>query len=105
MGSTRKIKMIGQKGGKSGGGAFSLPEEDPNNLKSKSTARIIDLVSEGPIVGLVNGSESVFYDGTPLKNGDPGAFILFTPGHVLPSSIRYSLKSRSATAVHVISKA
>ena len=43
----------GNKGGKGGGG--HKYHEDPNNLKSVSTAKVLDLISEGEIVGLVNG--------------------------------------------------
>lgn len=60
-------------GGKSGSSSSSTPTEDPNNLVSKSTARIIDAISEGPIVGLVNDWQSVFLDDTPVQNSD-GSF-------------------------------
>ena len=42
--------------------------EQPDSLRSKSFARLIDLVSEGPIEGLVNGLQSVYLDDTPLLN-------------------------------------
>lgn len=60
-------------GGKGGGGGSSrTPVEAPNTLRSAATARIIDLLGEGPIVGLVDGLKSVFLDDTPLqdKNGN-----------------------------------
>jgi predicted phage tail protein len=53
-------------GGKSGGGGSSTPREDPDSLQSQALARGIDLICEGPIVGLVDGPQSVFVDGTPL---------------------------------------
>lgn len=46
------------------------PVESPNTLKSTALAKIIDLVSEGEIVGLVDGMKSVFLDETPLQNAD-----------------------------------
>jgi predicted phage tail protein len=46
------------------------PQESPNTLRSRNVARIIDLLCEGPIQGLVNGDRSVFIDGTPLRNPD-----------------------------------
>lgn len=37
-------------------------------LQSRAYARILDLVSEGEIEGLVNGAKSIYLDGTPLQN-------------------------------------
>ena len=54
-------------GGKGGGGGQS-PKEDDNTLFSASKARIIDLVSEGEIVGLLEGSKSIFLNETPLQD-------------------------------------
>lgn len=39
-------------------------------LRSKSFARILDLVSEGEIEGLVNGAKSIYLNSTPLQNPD-----------------------------------
>lgn len=47
-----------------------VPVEAPNNLRSKARGRILDLLCHGPIVGLVNGLQSVFLDDTPLQNPD-----------------------------------
>jgi len=44
--------------------------EAPDNLQSVAYARILDLVSEGEIVGLVDGMRSVFLGETPLANAD-----------------------------------
>jgi predicted phage tail protein len=44
-----------------------------DNLQSKQLARVIDLVSEGEIKGLVNGLKSIYLDDTPLQNSD-GSF-------------------------------
>ena len=44
--------------------------EAPNTLQSKNTARVIDLIAEGPIAGLVNGAQSIYFDDTPLQNSD-----------------------------------
>lgn len=54
----------------SGGGESHTPVEDPDSLQSTAYARVLDLVSEGPIVGLVNGQQSVFLNETPLANPD-----------------------------------
>lgn len=61
--------IIGYGGGKGGGGG-SAPTETPDSLHSIAYARVLDLVSEGEIGGLVNGLQSVFLDGTPLLNPD-----------------------------------
>ncbi|WP_086932190.1 host specificity protein J [Agarilytica rhodophyticola] len=67
------MDIIGNKGGKAGGGAARAAQEDPNTLKSVATARVLDLVSEGEIEGLVNGLQSVYLDGVPVQNDD-GSF-------------------------------
>ena len=56
-------------GGKGGGGGASAPSEDDNTLFSESTARLIDLVSEGEIGGLINAKQSIFLNETPLQDG------------------------------------
>lgn len=63
------------KGGGKGGGSSSTraAQEDPNTLQSQATAKIIDLISEGEIGGLVNGLRSVYFDDTPVQNED-GSF-------------------------------
>ncbi len=58
----------GGKGGGGGGGSSRTPVEAPNTLQSAATARIIDLLGEGPIIGLVDGLKSVFLDDTPLQS-------------------------------------
>lgn len=52
----------------SGGGA-GVPTIN-NNLRSRQTARILDVISEGEINGLVSGAKSIFLDGTALQNAD-----------------------------------
>lgn len=47
-----------------------MSTEDKDSLRSTSFARIIDLVSEGEIVGLVDGARSIYLDDTPLQNAD-----------------------------------
>jgi predicted phage tail protein len=56
--------------GSKGGGSGSTPTESPDSLHSIAYARVLDLVSEGPIYGLVNGLQSVYLDDTPIVNGD-----------------------------------
>lgn len=59
-----------QKGGKAGGGSTRSAQEDPNTLQSQATAKVLDVISEGEIVGLVNGLKSIYFDETPLQNPD-----------------------------------
>jgi predicted phage tail protein len=62
--------IIGYGGGGKGGGGGSAPTESPDSLHSIAFARVLDLVSEGEIAGLVNGLRSIYLDGTPLTNDD-----------------------------------
>lgn len=57
--------------GSKGGASKPRPSvEAPDSLQSTAYARILDLVSEGEIVGLKNDKRSVFLDETPLANAD-----------------------------------
>lgn len=58
-------------GGKGGGNART-PVETPDSLHSMAVARIIDLVSEGEIRGLVAGNQSVHLNQVPIQNPDGG---------------------------------
>ena len=57
-------------GGKSGGGTARVAQEAPDSLRSKAYARVVDLISEGEIEGLVAGLQSVYLDDTPIQNAD-----------------------------------
>jgi predicted phage tail protein len=56
----------------SGGGDDSphVPTQASDTLQSVAYLRIVDLLCEGEIVGLVNGDKSVFINETPLQNAD-----------------------------------
>ena len=60
----------GEGGGGKGGGSSRVAQEDPNTLRSKNVANVIDLIGEGPIYGLVDGLRSVYLDGVPVQNND-----------------------------------
>lgn len=60
----------GSKGGKGGGGATYVPSEQPNTLQSKSLVKVVDLIGEGEVLGLVDGGKSIYFDDTPLQNAD-----------------------------------
>lgn len=59
-------RISGAKGGAGGGGGG----ESPDSLHSTARAKVLDIIGEGPIVGLVNGMQSVYLDGTPIQNAD-----------------------------------
>ncbi|MGY2171873.1 host specificity protein J [Pseudomonas gingeri] len=57
--------------GSKGGESKPRPAvEAPDNLQSTAFARILDLVSEGEILGLADNMRSVYLDETPLANAD-----------------------------------
>lgn len=57
-------------GGKGGGGSQRAPIESKDSLRSKAYAKVLDVICEGEIEGLVDGMKSVYLDGTPLQNPD-----------------------------------
>lgn len=63
-------QTFGAGGSKGGSEKPHSPVESPDSLINTSYANILDAVSEGPIVGLVNGAQSIFYNQTPLANTD-----------------------------------
>ena len=50
------------------------PYVSPELIRSIGSVRILDLISEGPIGGLVNGDSSVFLDNTPLRDPISGKY-------------------------------
>ena len=67
---TEKNNLIicGSGGGKGGGGSsYRAPVEEPNTLQSVQYVNITDVVSEGPIVGLVGDDKSIYINETPLR--------------------------------------
>lgn len=66
---TNNLEIIGSGGGK-GGQNQRTPKESPDSLQSISKAKIVDLLGEGEMRGLVDGNKSIFLDSTPLQNSD-----------------------------------
>lgn len=66
-----KIEIVGAGGG--GSEKPRTPVESPDSLRSISYAKIIDLIGEGEIRGLVDGYRSIYLNGTPLQSAD-GSF-------------------------------
>ncbi len=59
--------------GGSGGGKQSSPRapvEAKNTLRAKQTVRVVHLISEGPVAGLIDGGKSIYLDDTPLIAAD-----------------------------------
>jgi len=65
-----KVIGSGGGGGKGGGGGGGTPTEAKDNLDSKQFAKVLDLISEGEISGLVDGAKSIFLNNTPLQATD-----------------------------------
>lgn len=87
----RRIVPRGSKGGGKGdGGDFRAPIEAPNSLQSAAHAKVIEVLSEGPIKGIVPNAndsifESIFYNNTAIESSDGtfnfvGLDITFKPG-------------------------
>lgn len=53
-----------------GGGKGNTPREAKDDLKSTQQLSVIDALSEGPIVGPVNGLQSVLINNTPVVDAD-----------------------------------
>lgn len=54
-------------GNKKGSGSSSSKSD---TLKSKAKAQLLDLISEGPIVGLIDGAKSIYLNETQVINDD-----------------------------------
>jgi predicted phage tail protein len=61
--------IMGAGGGGKGGGGGGISEA-PDTLRSSEKAIVLDALCEGPVQGLVNGAQSVYFDGVPLQNAD-----------------------------------
>ena len=97
-------------GAKKGGGGSSGGKEDRDSLHSTSYARIVDLLSEGEIVGPVDGLKSVYFDETPVLSSDgtanfSGYDIQFRSGTQDQDPVSGFPASESTTSVGVEFKA
>lgn len=97
-------------GAKKGGGGSSGGREDRDSLHSTSYARIVDLLSEGEIVGPVDGLKSVYFDETPVLSSDgtanfSGYDIQFRSGTQDQDPVSGFPASESTTSVGVEIKA
>ncbi|MBE2898069.1 hypothetical protein HPC37_04330 [Pasteurellaceae bacterium 20609_3] len=55
--------------GKGGGGGHT-PYEQPDDNRSKQRVKIVEVISEGEIKGLVDGVKSVYLNKTPIQSAD-----------------------------------
>lgn len=71
MSMVKKIAGAGGGGGGGKGGGGGSPRaavEAADSLRSKEIVSIVDVIAEGPIVGLVNGLQSIYLDETAIQN-------------------------------------
>jgi predicted phage tail protein len=68
--TTRWVPAGAGGGGKDEGQSNRAAREAADSLRSKAFARIIDLLSEGEIVGLVDGFKSIYLNDTPIQAQD-----------------------------------
>ena len=66
-------EVVGRGGG-GGGGEPRAPVEGANTLQTRATARVVDLIGEGEMRGLVDGLKSIYVDGPagPLRSSSGG---------------------------------
>jgi predicted phage tail protein len=93
-------------GGKGSGDEARTPVESPDSLRSVQYANIIDLISEGELEGLVDGTKSIYFDDTPLQNADgtfnfKGVTIQTRPGTQSQSSIPGFAAAEAENAVGI----
>jgi predicted phage tail protein len=62
------LQPIRGSGGGGGGKKGGSGKNDANSLRSRARARIVELLGEGEIGGLVNGDKSIYFDATPVRN-------------------------------------
>ncbi|MNJ19112.1 hypothetical protein D3C77_134300 [compost metagenome] len=67
--------IVGRKGGGKGGGGGSARAavEAPDSIRSRQHVRVLHVISEGEIEGVIDGGKGVFFDDVPLINDD-GSF-------------------------------
>lgn len=59
------LSAYGHKGGEQ---QPKPPVESPDTISNRAFAQLVDLISEGEIVGLVNGARSIYLDETPAQS-------------------------------------
>lgn len=62
------VYITGAKG--KGGGSAHTAVEANNTLRSAAVVKVIEVISEGPIVGVCGGARGILINNTPLMNAD-----------------------------------
>ncbi|WP_457319373.1 host specificity protein J [Stenotrophomonas sp. P5_B8] len=86
------LSIVDLRGAKKGEATARQPVETPDSLRSIARARILDLISEGEIRGLVDGNRSIFLDGVPIEG--PGGVLNF-------QGVRVELRSGTQDQSHI----
>lgn len=63
------IKLTMKEGKGAGAGSTSNVTSNKKSSTEKQSAIIYDMLSEGPVEGLVDGAASVYLDSTPVMEG------------------------------------
>lgn len=63
-------KVLGDIEGAGGGKGGRTAVEAPNTLQSRATVKLVEVLSEGPVEGVIGGLKGVFFDDTPVQNSD-----------------------------------
>lgn len=92
-----KLPITGSKKGGSSGNVA-------NTLRSRARARILDLISEGPIVGLVSAAKSIYFDETAVQAADDSynfVNVIWTEHKGLPDEGHFTGQSAVETPISV----
>ncbi|WP_395066208.1 host specificity protein J [Paraburkholderia silvatlantica] len=110
MGSRDLVPVVGAGGGgggKGGGGSSSSPVEAPDSLRSTQYARVLNLICEGEVEGIVGDAQGIYVDDTPLANADGtwnfvGAAIEWRLGNASQAPISGFSATESESTVGVV---
>lgn len=61
------LMIVGAKGKGGGGSSYRAPVEEQDSLQAIQYVTLLDVISEGPIVGLVDNDKSIYFNETPLR--------------------------------------
>ena len=61
------VLIVGAKGKGGSGNSYRAPVEEQDSLQAIQYVSLLDVISEGPIVGLVDSDKSIFFNETPLR--------------------------------------
>jgi predicted phage tail protein len=70
VGTQELLIRVHNGGGGKGGGTARAAQEAPNTLQSSAIAKVLEVISQGEIVGIAGGAKGVYLNGTPIQNSD-----------------------------------